>query len=128
MSAVALKQTMKLLVVEDSPDLQLLLQHLFNSEGYEVESAFNGEEALRLLQSQQNLPNLILLDLMMPVMDGFEFREKQQNDPRLAHIPVVLMTAHGDEMTSQARIRPKEFIRKPADMDALLESVRKYAV
>ena len=128
MTAAAAKQNQsgkRLLVVEDSLDFQLLLRQLFESEGYQVEYASNGEEALKKLQAQADLPHLILLDLMMPVMDGFEFRKQQEQDPRLAVIPVVLMTAHGDAQTSKMRIGAKDYIRKPADLDKLLSVVRR---
>lgn len=113
----------RILVVEDSVDFQLLLKTLFMSEGYEVGYASNGKEALGLLRSLADLPDLILLDLMMPVMDGVEFRKQQLLDPRLAAIPIVLMTAHGDAQLSQ-NIGAKGYLRKPMDLDALLEAIK----
>lgn len=116
----------KILVVEDSIDFQFLLQHLFANEGYEVDCASNGKEAFDKLQSQSTLPNLILLDLMMPVMDGFEFRRLQELDPRLALIPVIIMTAHGDaQIENKKKLRVTDYIKKPIDMESLLETTKK---
>ncbi|MGE3683918.1 MAG: response regulator [Bdellovibrionales bacterium] len=120
----------RLLVVEDSVDFQDLLKQLFESEGYHVVYASNGEEALKKLRSDSDadLPGLILLDLMMPVMDGFEFRDKQLLDPRLAGIPVVIMTAHADLKAAGIKAGVKDLFRKTSDLPALLEIVRKNCV
>lgn len=116
--------TKRLLIVEDSRDFQALLQHLFRSEGYLVDYALNGKEALDRLRSSEHLPDLILLDLMMPVMDGLEFRHQQEQDPKLAEIPIVVMTAHGESRASKMKIGAKDFVKKPPDMDVLLNVVR----
>lgn len=115
----------KLLVVEDSKDFQLLLKKLFSSEGYEVETASNGLEALEKIRSQTRLPNLILLDLMMPVMNGSDCYKELQLDSGLASIPVVVMTAHGDKQPLESNVNSPEFVRKPFDMKKLIEIVKK---
>lgn len=109
------------LIVEDSPDLRLLVSRLLQREGYILSKAANGQEALDLLRSMTELPSMILLDIMMPVMDGFLFREAQEKDPRLAGIPVVVMTADSHPESKAERLRVKEIIRKPIDIDRLLE-------
>lgn len=113
----------RVLIVEDAPDLRSLLCQLFESEGYRVSQAANGREALALLQAASELPQLILLDLMMPVMDGFAFRRAQAAQPRLAGIPVVIMTADGDPWSKQLRAGAADSLRKPVEVDELLEVI-----
>src|SRR5437762_11749160 len=81
------------LAVEDDFDLRDALVPILEYEGHRVVSAANGQEALERLQTMPP-PSLILLDLMMPVMDGEEFRARQLRDPTLASIPVVVVSAH----------------------------------
>ena len=110
-----------ILIVEDSPDLQHLLNQLFSKEGYTTSKAFDGQQALEWLRKTQDLPDLIFLDIMMPVMDGFEFRYQQMKDPRLAGIPVVVMTADSNSQL-KAHNLGTEVIRKPIlDIDVLLD-------
>jgi CheY-like chemotaxis protein len=114
----------RLMIVEDSIDYQILLKRLFQKEGFEVSAAVHGGDALAKLKGDQPLPNLILLDLMMPVMDGFEFRQKQLDDERLAAIPVILMTAHGNLETDPARLGIEHYLRKPVEKNQLLTLVK----
>lgn len=113
----------RVLIVEDAVDLRSLLQQLFEMEGYSVSQAANGREALAVLGETAELPQLILLDLMMPVMDGFEFRRAQAADPRFAGIPVVIMTADGDTRAKQVRAGAVDSLRKPVEIDQLLDVV-----
>ena len=83
---------MKILVIEDDTDIREALVFLLESEGYEVAAAENGKAALDLLSQGRN-PELILVDLFMPVMDGLTFRKKQLGRPEIAKIPVILMSA-----------------------------------
>jgi CheY-like chemotaxis protein len=115
----------RILIVEDSEDFQFLVRHLLESEGYHVESAFNGLEALNKLGALFALPHLIILDIMMPVMDGFEFKERIEKDPRLKDIPIVVVTAHGDQLTTMAKIGARDIIHKTADMSSFLEIIKK---
>lgn len=116
-----------ILIVEDSPDLQMLLSQIFSLEGYPVCQALNGKVALDLLNTTASLPALILLDIMMPVMDGFQFRQEQEKDPRLAAIPIVIMTADIDSQTKATKLGAVGVIRKPMlDIDALLGIAAKY--
>lgn len=116
-------QTKRVLIVEDAVDLRSLLCQLFESEGYTVAQAANGNEALAMLRAATELPQVILLDLMMPVMDGFEFRQAQAADPRLAGIPVIVMTADGDTRAKQVRAGAVDSLRKPVEVEQLLEVV-----
>ncbi len=116
----------RLLIVEDALDIQTLLRRLFEMEGYAVQCASNGQEAIDLLQNTTDLPSLILLDLMMPVMDGFEFREKQKLVGDWSTIPTVVMTADGDAQFQRAKIEATGFLRKPVDIDTLLSTAERY--
>jgi CheY-like chemotaxis protein len=116
------------LIVEDSPDLQLLLAQLLSGEGYRVSRAFNGQQALEFLQTTQDLPTLILLDIMMPVMDGFEFREAQRLDPRIAAIPFVVMTADYNAKVRAKTMGAVDVIQKPIlDIDNLIETADRFS-
>lgn len=115
--------TKKILVVEDDRDIRRNMQWLLESEGYFVELAENGQVALDKLQTANDLPGLIILDLMMPVMDGFQFREAQESDSRLAPIPVAIMTADGHVEEKKTRVGARAALRKPPDIDAILKIV-----
>lgn len=114
----------RILIVEDAADIRYLLKSLFEAEGFLVDQAGNGQEALDILRQSMTLPSVILLDLMMPIMDGYEFRARQDSDPRLASIPVLVMTADGDINAKKTRLRAKEFLKKPVDINRLLSLVR----
>jgi len=111
-----------ILVVEDHADLRDLLAVLLEGEGFVVQTATNGVEALKSLDSAR--PSLILLDLMMPVMTGDEFRERQLADPRYRDVPVICMTAAHDGRARAERIHADEYFQKPLDFDQLLTVVR----
>ena len=111
-----------ILVVEDHADLREMLAVLLESEGFSVQTATNGVEALARLSEAK--PALILLDLMMPVMTGDEFRERQLADPRYSDVPVICMTAAHDGAVRAERIHADEFFQKPIDFEALMSVVR----
>jgi DNA-binding response OmpR family regulator len=110
------------LIVEDHADLREMLAVLLETEGFAVQTARNGAEALRCLDEAR--PNVILLDLMMPVMTGDEFRERQLADPRFCDVPVICMTAAHDGRDRAARIHADAYFQKPVDFDLLLGAVR----
>ena len=110
-----------ILVVEDDDDAREAIVAILRLTGYQAVPAADGEEALDRLHNLA-LPDLILLDLWMPVMDGWQFREEQRKDPTLARIPVVVVTALG----AQATIDADEIITKPVDAERLLATVRNY--
>jgi len=112
-----------ILVVEDDDDAREAIVAILQLTGYQAVPAADGEEALDRLR-QPDLPDLILLDLWMPVMDGWEFREEQRKDPTLARIPVVVVSALG----AQANIDADEVITKPIDAERLLATVRNYCL
>ena len=113
------------LVVEDHADLRDMLAVLLESEGYDVQTAENGAEALSSLEKSR--PDVILLDLMMPVMSGDEFRRRQLADPRYKDVPVICMTAAHDGRERAERLRADEYFQKPVDFDRLIDAVRERA-
>jgi CheY-like chemotaxis protein len=114
----------QVLIVEDAEEIRSSMAELLASEGYEVDSAANGLEALQKLTSSSTLPGLILLDLMMPEMDGYQFRAEQQRDERLAKIPVLLMTAGGDVQAKARELGVGGHLKKPfTDIDSLLKTI-----
>ena len=108
-----------ILVVDDDVDLRDTVCTALADEGYDTEAASNGADALDSLRAGAP-PDLIILDLMMPGMDGWAFREAQKRDPRLAPIPVLVISASRrlDEPALDAR-----YIRKPMDLDVLLATI-----
>jgi CheY-like chemotaxis protein len=116
----------RVLVVDDEPDLREAMCNLLESAGHAVTSASNGREALEWLKSSSGSPCLILLDLSMPVMDGWEFRQVQLGDETLAAIPVLVITADGNAPEKAARLAAQGFLRKPFRPDDLLREVEKF--
>src|SRR5262245_52988993 len=86
-------QTRRVLVVDDDEDIRDVIQILLEEHGYEVLQAKNGAHALETLRDAPSLPQVILLDRRMPVMNGWQFRDLQVADPRIAAIPVIVITA-----------------------------------
>ena len=110
-----------ILVVEDDQDLRESLCEALEMEGYVVVPTENGQAALRHLATGAR-PCVILLDLMMPVMDGWTFRQEMMKDPSLAAIPVVVMTAATP--TRVASIAAEAILRKPLHMDRVVGIVQ----
>jgi CheY-like chemotaxis protein len=111
-----------ILVVEDDEDTRELLQALLEAEGYVVRTAVNGQDALTALR-HITPPQLILLDLMMPVMNGWQFRRQQLRDRRLASIPVLVLSAVQDAQEQASALNVTGFFQKPFDLDALVRTV-----
>lgn len=116
----------KILIVEDDNSIRELLVELLESEGYEVASAVNGLEGLKYLQNHKN-PNLILVDLMMPVMDGYTFRTEQLKNPKWAKIPVVVMSAEANAKEKMKSYNITAFLSKPVELDTILKTVEQYS-
>jgi CheY-like chemotaxis protein len=109
------------LIVDDDPNLLEVTSFVIESEGVAVETAKNGEEALALLRAGRR-PGLVLLDLMMPVMNGWEFLDEVGRDPLLKVLPVVVLTA-----AERAQVPGGvEVLCKPVDLRALLRVVERY--
>ena len=109
------------MIVEDDRDTREMLGRFLELEGFEVLTAANGQLALQALEDDGQ-PCVILLDLMMPVMNGWQFREQQIRDPRLSRIPVVVVTAAGprDDIPD---ISADGWLSKPVDFDRLLATI-----
>ena len=113
-----------ILVVEDDFDIRVLLCNFFESENFDVLSAENGKAALEVLRTTK-APDLILLDLMMPVMDAMEFRRIQESDPKIAGVPVLVMSADPNVDVKRLTLGVNEYVRKPIDVETLLSAVEK---
>jgi CheY-like chemotaxis protein len=111
------------MVVDDDAEIRDAVTDLLERNGYEVVPAGNGREALAELKSGGLRPALILLDLMMPVMDGQEFCAEQQSDPTLRDIPVVVFTAFGAALEQMKEVEAMPHLDKPVQADELLDSV-----
>ena len=107
------------LVVEDDACIRETLIDVLEDCGYQAIGAANGAEALARLQSGGR-PSVILLDLMMPVMDGIEFRKVQLESPAVADIPVVVLSAHRDPDSLADELRPAALLRKPVRLPELI--------
>jgi two-component system, cell cycle sensor histidine kinase and response regulator CckA len=112
----------RILVVEDDRSIRSALQAILEDEGYGVTTAENGRQALENLLTSV-APDLIVLDLRMPVMDGWEFRAAQKSDPVLARIPVLAVSADGS--AKAAAIDAEAYLRKPLSSDALLNAIER---
>jgi two-component system cell cycle sensor histidine kinase/response regulator CckA len=112
------------LLIEDDEPIRSSLQSILEDRGYRVQLARNGKEGLELLREGAR-PNVILLDLMMPVMTGSMVLEVLRNDPDLCRTPVVIMSAWLHNWTQNSRSTDHIMLQKPIDPDQLLEIVRR---
>ncbi len=115
-----------LMIVDDDDDLREILADIMSSQGYEVAAFADARKALAALEGGLS-PFLILLDLMMPGMSGLEFRAAQLDDPRLAEIPVAVVTAAASLTDGDRTMSNVETLRKPFALDAALTLVGRYA-
>lgn len=113
------------LVVEDDTDLRESLAQLIGLRGYRVLAAANGREALDLI-GRDGPPCLILLDLMMPVMDGWTFRESLLGNPQLSQVPVVLLSGVYDVAEEARRLLAADYLLKPVSSRAVLDVVEQH--
>lgn len=111
-----------ILVVEDDRDSREMLCTWLQKHGYETIAAAEGAEALRKLDETQHL-SLILLDLMMPGMNGWQFRASQRSHTRFKKVPVVVMTAHPNPAGEAEWLDPESVLLKPLDLQAVLDVV-----
>jgi CheY-like chemotaxis protein len=125
MSGCDVEQRSSVLVVDDDADIRKMLAEILELEGYEAIPAANGREALGRLRAGVR-PSLILLDLMMPGMNGWQFRSEQVKDPDLASIPVVVLTGDGQADRKATDVGAVSYLRKPLDVEALLGLIERY--
>ncbi|HSP20297.1 MAG TPA: response regulator transcription factor [Myxococcaceae bacterium] len=111
----------RVLIVDDDPDILDALSEILEVEGYEVQRARNGHEALRWLE-QHGAPDLVLLDLMMPVMDGGEFARSLSSGARP---PIIVLSADRNVSTRAREIGALEWLAKPFELAELLAAVRR---
>jgi CheY-like chemotaxis protein len=114
-----------ILLVEDDADTRDSMSVLLRLEGYHVVGAANGQEALEHLRDDCK-PCLILLDLAMPVLDGWGFRAQQQQDPSCASIPVVVVSADGSVSQKAGTLGAVDYLKKPVDIDSLLDILKRH--
>jgi len=113
----------RVLLIEDDFLLREMVTMVLGGVGYMVATATNGADAFQRLRHYEK-PQLILLDLMMPGMDGWHFREEQKKDPQLASIPVVVISALGDLEEMASSLGAAAYLKKPVESAKLLETVR----
>jgi CheY-like chemotaxis protein len=115
-----------ILLVEDDDDVREAVAEVLREHGYDVAWAADGAEAMRALRSGLR-PSAILLDLMMPVMDGFAFRAEQRSDPALAPIPVIVVSAGRSLERDACALGAAARIEKPARVEDLLATIARVA-
>ncbi len=115
----------RVLVVDDDTDLREAIVDVLEDEGYAVDCAADGLEGLEHLRARE-LPCLILLDWMMPRCDGPQFRAAQREDPALAAIPVVILTADMRLADKIEQLDAQDYLRKPVELARLLAVVRRH--
>jgi len=123
MSSAQTDVKLRVLVVDDNLDNAFLLQTLLEVEGYSVEVADSGQAALRQMRIAP--PDLVLLDVMMPEMDGFKVVRKIRGNRQLRATPVILITAYDEPFIEYGwKLGADDFIRKPIDPDKLMQRIR----
>ena len=114
------------LVVEDDRDVREAIAEVLADSRYVALHAANGAEALQRLRSAPVRPCVILLDVMMPTMDGWQFRAEQQRDPSVKDIPVVVLSAHSDAGEAAAKMAAAGYLTKPVALETLLGVVERF--
>ena len=87
----------KILIIDDERNIRMTLTYCLESEGYQVDTAINGEEGLDILLNQKKIYDLILLDIMLPGIDGIEILKEVRKNPKTQHTPIIMLTARGSE-------------------------------
>ena len=120
--------TKKILVVDDEPDIRKIVTFRLKKAGYEIATATNGQEALDSAQKEK--PDLILLDLRLPIIDGYEVCRRLKTDQELKHIPVILLTASsaGKIAEKTKEFKADDYLIKPFDPEKLLAKVKKFLI
>ena len=116
----------KIMVVDDEPDILFTVGQMLEISGYEVIKAQDGETAIQKLNELQFNPDLILLDIMMPNLSGWDVAAKIKDNPKWKSIPIVFLTAKGDTMSiGMGGLASEDYIVKPFDIEDLKERVEK---
>ena len=114
------------LIVEDDEDIRESLMDLLEDHGYLPIGACDGREALDKLGASKQLPCVIVLDLMMPVMDGVTFREEQLRNPLLSGIPIIVISAYKDTPDTANTLNANSHLPKPINLKAFLQVVKEH--
>lgn len=124
------KEKPTILIVDDEPELVMLLRIFLEKSGYKVLDASNGEIALKFFEIASpepdfTLPDLVILDIMMPVMDGYALNARLQSDARTANIPVLILTAKGQKMRELFEMAPNvaAYVQKPFNPKSFRELI-----
>jgi len=116
----------RVLVIDDEEMIRDSLIEFLDDNGYHAVGAVDGQDALEKLSGTTSRPCVILLDLMMPVMDGQTFRQQQLADPTLSAIPVIVLSAHGGVKKSAEDLKIPDHLEKPLRLQDLLRLVHKH--
>lgn len=114
-----------ILVVEDDADIRTAFAEIITDEGYGVTLSENGQVALDFLNSTTQLPDLILLDILMPVKDGITFRKEQLETQRISHIPVIMLSASHKLSDLSQQMKVELYLKKPINIDELMDAIKK---
>jgi CheY-like chemotaxis protein len=114
------------MVVEDDRDVRESIAEVLEDHDYQPLGASNGKEAIERLRLGKDKPCVILLDMMMPVMDGQQFRAIQREDPELSSIPVVVLTAHANTQQAASGMAVAACLKKPVQLEVLLDAVHRF--
>ncbi len=117
----------RVLIIDDEEDYRALIKDRFDFEGFETFEAVDGAVGLQMMV--ENKPDIVLLDIMMPQLDGFEVMERIRNDDALSRIPIIFVTAYGRLLSEEQQriVGDAPFLRKPFDMVELLSVMRELA-
>jgi len=115
-----------IVIVEDDSDVREALEEVLNEEGYQTRGFADGEEALAVMAAMAVPPQLILLDLMMPKMNGWQFRQAQQRVPEVQFIPTVILSADANVSENLQALGAAGYLRKPIHIQTLLELVERF--
>ena len=116
-------------IVEDDSDIRdAFIEIVSELNGFDVAIAENGRIGIDKLKSMDRLPNLILLDVLMPIMDGFGFRQEQLADARLADIPIVVLSASHNITDLAHKMKARAYLKKPINIEDLMEAIESYAL
>ncbi|MBY0280423.1 response regulator [Candidatus Binatia bacterium] len=117
---------LSILLVEDDDDIREAMAAFLEAEGYDVVQAIDGDDALRKLRASSDRICLVLLDLFMPVKNGWEFRAEQMADPAISAVPVIVVSADRNARDKANTLGALEYLAKPVDFDRLLGTIATY--
>jgi DNA-binding response OmpR family regulator len=113
----------RILIIEDCPSFSRAINHIVDKEGYDVSTASNGIAGLRMVK--ENPPDLLILDVMLPGLDGFEICSQLRTDESTAKLPIIMLSSKGQETdkTMGLKVGANEYLTKPVDRTLLLEKI-----